>query len=68
MSLMFVRSAISGKTDKETKRRDSMKIQEARMTLSGANNNGNGGFDFDTGLSFQPQVIIPYPFPLIVLI
>ncbi len=66
MFLIFVCSAISGKTDKETKRRDSMKIQEARMTLSGANNNGNGGFDFDTGLSFQPQV--QYPFPLIVLI
>jgi hypothetical protein len=42
-------SAISGKTDKEQQRRDSMKIHEARMTISAGGNPSSGGFDFDTG-------------------
>jgi hypothetical protein len=49
-SLFFLfYSAISGKTDKEQQRRDSMKIQEARMTLSAGAKSSSGGFDFDTG-------------------
>jgi hypothetical protein len=42
LSFFLSCSAISGKTDRESKRRDSMKIQEARQTLS-------GGFDYDSG-------------------
>jgi hypothetical protein len=42
--LSRLNNAISGKTDKETQRRDSMKIREARMTLSA----GESGFDYDS--------------------
>jgi hypothetical protein len=42
--LSRLNNAISGKTDKETQRRDSMKVREARMTLSA----GESGFDYDS--------------------
>jgi hypothetical protein len=35
LTIFSLLSAISGKGDKESKRRDSLAIQEARMTMSG---------------------------------